>query len=184
LGQAFWKIFEEATIMIRKAEQADLPAILEIYNDAIINTTAVYAYEPQTLDNRAQWLREKAEQGYPVVVLEEDGQVKGFAAYGPFRPWPGYKYTIEHSVYVHPAHRGQGAGKRLMQEIIRLADQAGYATLIAGIDADNEGSITLHQKLGFVCSGTIHRAGFKFGRWLDLAFYQLDLTGPAEPVDG
>lgn len=169
---------------LRFALESDLPDILAIYNDAIVNTTAVYHYEPQTLDNRRQWYREKRESGHPVIVLEEQGRVVGFAAYGPFRAWPAYKYTAEHSVYVHRDFRGRGAGKLLLQEIVRLAEHSGVATLVAGIDASNGVSIELHRKLGFTHSGTIRRAGFKFGRWLDLAFYQLDLPGPEQPADG
>jgi L-amino acid N-acyltransferase len=170
--------------MLRKAQESDLPSILDIYNDAILHTTAVYHYEPQTLDNRLQWFRDKQEGGYPIMVLDDGGSVAGFATYGPFRPWPAYKYTVEHSVYVHRDYRGRGAGEGLLREIIRLAETSGYSTLVAGIDASNDVSIALHRKLGFVLSGTIRRAGFKFGSWLDLSFYQLDLAGPQEPTDG
>ncbi|MCD1257995.1 N-acetyltransferase family protein [Paenibacillus athensensis] len=169
--------------MLRRAEEADLRAILDIYNEAILQTTAVYHYEAQTPEARLQWFRDKRETGYPVLVAEVEGRIAGFAAYGPFRPWPAYKYTIEHSVYVHRDFRGRGVGKALLQELIRLAEESGYATLIAGIDATNAASIALHRKLGFTPSGTIRRAGFKFGQWLDLAFYQLDLAGPAQPTD-
>jgi phosphinothricin acetyltransferase len=169
---------------LRQAEEADVPAILDIYNEAIVNTTAVYHYEPQTLDNRLQWFSDKRESGWPVIVLEERGRVAGFATYGPFRAWPAYKYTIEHSVYVHRDCRGRGFGEALLRELIRLAEASGYATFVAGIDATNESSIELHRKLGFAYSGTVRRAGFKFGRWLDLVFYQLDLAGPEYPTDG
>lgn len=170
--------------MLRKAEEGDLPEILDIYNDAIINTTAVYSYEPQTLEDRLDWFRMKQENGYPILVMEDGGHIRGFATYGPFRPWPAYQYSIEHSVYVHKDYRGKGAAKLLMHEIINLAEMNGYATLIAGIDSTNQASISLHQRLGFSHSGTIRRAGYKFGKWLDLAFYQLDLSGPTEPIEG
>ena len=170
--------------MLRKAEESDLLGILDIYNDAIINTTAVYSYEPQTLEDRLEWFRSKQANGYPILVIEDGGHIKGFATYGPFRPWPAYKYTIEHSVYVHKDYRGKGAGKLLMCEIINLAEANGYATLIAGIDATNQASIALHKTLGFSYSGTIRRAGYKFGQWLDLAFYQLDLNGRFEITEG
>jgi len=163
--------------MIRKAEEADMVHILDIYNEAIVNTTASYAYEPQTLEDQLSWFHNKQRDGYPILVFEDNGNVEGFATYGPFRTWSAYKYTIEHSVYIHKNCRGKGAGKLLMQEIIKLAEMNGYATLVAGIDGANKASITFHQKLGFTYSGTIHKAGYKFGQWLDLVFYQLDLPG-------
>lgn len=170
--------------MIRKASEKDLKDILEIYNDAILNTTAIYAYKIQTLEDRKQWYEKKKQDGYPVLVFEEDDKVIGFATFGPFREWPAYKYTIEHSIYVHKDYRNQGIATKLMKEIIKIADKREYATLVAGIDAANEGSIKMHEKIGFKYSGTVTKAGFKFGKWLDLAFYQLNLTGPKMPLEG
>lgn len=170
--------------MLRNAAQADLADILEIYNDAILQTTAVYHYAAQSLESRVQWFRQKAEGGFPVIVAQEDGRAVGFATYGPFRPWPAYKYTVEHSVYVHKDYRGKGIGKRLLQEIVRLASEREYAMMVAGIDTSNEDSIALHRKLGFTHAGTIRKAGYKFGRWLDLAFYELELAGPQTPIEG
>ena len=96
--------------MLRRAKEADLPEILEIYNDAIIHTTAVYAYEPQSLENRLDWFRDKQEHGYPILVVADGGYVRGFATYGPFRAWPAYQYSIEHSVYT-PLHVFTSMGK-------------------------------------------------------------------------
>src|SRR5690606_19886045 len=110
------------------------------------------------------WFQTKEAAGFPVLVMEEEGRVIGFATYGPFRPWPAYKYTVEHSVYVHPAYRRRGVGRQLLQELIRIVDENGYGTLIAGIDSANRASIELHQALGFAYSGTIRRAGYKFGK--------------------
>ncbi len=169
--------------MIREANEKDLKDILEIYNDAILNTTAIYAYKIQTLEERKQWYEKKKQDGYPVLVFEENDKVIGFATFGPFREWPAYKYTIEHSIYVHKDYRNQGIATKLMKEIIKIADEREYATLVAGIDAANEGSIKMHEKIGFKHSGTVTKAGFKFGKWLDLAFYQLDLTGPKMPLE-
>ncbi|RPF53331.1 GNAT family N-acetyltransferase [Aquisalibacillus elongatus] len=169
--------------MIRKATENDLQSILEIYNEAILHTTAVYDYKPYSFDNRKQWFREKEEAELPVIVLEDDGEVVGFATYGPFRSRPAYKYTVEHSVYIKRSHSGNGRGKTLLKEIITVAEQNGYKMMVAGIDAANEGSIKLHQKLGFEHVGTVKYAAYKFGRWLDLAFYQLELPGPDEPIE-
>ena len=160
-------------------------AILDILNEAIVNSTALYDYQPRKPESMAAWFRAKADGRYPVIGLESDGgELLGFASYGVFRAWPAYKYSVEHSVYVAAAHRGKGLGRRLMQQLIAAAQQQGYHTLIGGIDVDNRVSIALHAKLGFVHAGTIRQAGFKFGRWLDLAFYQLLLPTPAHPLDG
>ena len=169
--------------MIRSATESDLEAILGIYNDAVVNTTAVYTYRPHTLEMRRQWFREHREAGFPVFVLEEDGVVAGFAAYGPFRPWPAYKYSIEHSIYVHREFRRRHIATRLMEKLLETAEAQGYATLIAGIDADNAASIRLHEQFGFTLAGKIVKAGYKFNRWLDLAFYQKLLSGPERPVE-
>jgi len=170
--------------MIRYAESTDLRAILDIYNDVIINTTAVYDYKPHTLEDRISWYEKKVGSGYPVLVFDENNRVIGYASYGSFRDWPAYKYTIEHSVHVHKDHRGKRVGSRLMKELIKIANEKGYATMVAGIDANNEVSIIMHKNLGFTCCGTIKKAGFKFGKYLDLAFYQCELRGPDGPIDG
>ncbi|MFJ5770459.1 GNAT family N-acetyltransferase [Psychrobacillus sp. NPDC093180] len=169
--------------MIREATPKDLMDILEIYNDAIVHTTAVYSYEPQTIENRKAWYEQKMNEGYPILVFELDNKVAGFATFGPFRPWPAYKYSIEHSIYVNKEYRKKGIGSSLLKEIISIAKEREYKTLIAGIDATNEKSIALHKNLGFVHSGTIDKAGFKFDRWLDLAFFQLELNGPENPIE-
>ena len=169
--------------MIRRAVERDLIKILEIYNDAVLNTTAVYTYNAQTLEERKLWFQKKTEDQLPVWVFEENNEVLGFATYGPFRAWPAYKYTIEHSVYVDTGFRKLGIGSALVKEIISMADERKYATIVAGIEALNENSIKMHVKLGFKYSGTIRRAGFKFGKWLDLAFYQINLLGPENPLD-
>jgi phosphinothricin acetyltransferase len=130
-----------------------------------------------------EWFAAKKRGGWPLLVDEEDGNIAGFATYGTFRDWPAYHYSIEHSVYVHEAYRGRGIATTLMKELISLADEAGYAIIVAGIDGDNDSSIALHQKLGFRYVGTIEKAGYKFSRWLNLAFYQLNLTGPSHPEE-
>jgi phosphinothricin acetyltransferase len=169
--------------MIREAVEKDLMDILEIYNDAILNTTAIYAYKPHTLDDRKQWYEKKKEDGHPLLVFEQNDKVIAFATYGSFRSYPAFKYTIEHSVYVHKDYRNLGVGKKLLKELIDIANRDEYATMVACIDSLNENSIKIHEKFGFKYSGTVTKAGFKFGKWLDLAFYQLDLTGPKKPLE-
>lgn len=169
--------------MIRESSEKDLKDILEIYNDAILNTTSIYTYKIQNLEEKKQWYEKKKQDGYPLLVFEKSGRVVGFATFGSFREWPAYKYTIEHSIYVHKDYRNKGIATRLMKEIIKIANEREYATLVAGIDAANEVSIKMHEKMGFKYSGTVTKAGFKFGKWLDLAFYQLNLEGPEMPLE-
>lgn len=160
-------------------------AILEIFNDAILNSTALYDYSPRTRHSMVGWFEVKERSGFPVIGIEDAaGALLGFASYGTFRAWPAYKYTVEHSVYVRQDHRGRGLGTTLVRELIVEAGRNDQHVLIGGIDAANAGSIALHEKLGFRHVGTLPQVGFKFGRWLDLAFYQLILQTPARPVDG
>jgi L-amino acid N-acyltransferase len=159
-------------------------AILGILNEAIVSSTALYDYQPRPKESMAAWFEAKAAGRYPVVGALEGGELAGFASYGSFRAWPAYKYSVEHSVYVHKAHRGKGVGSALMRELIAVARQQDYHCMVGGIDIANAGSIALHEKLGFTHAGTLRHAGFKFGRWLDLGFWQLLLDTPAAPRDG
>ena len=161
-------------------------AILEIFNDAIVNSTALYDYQPRTAESMVAWFEAKQKGGFPVIGLEDArGQLLGFASWGSFRAYPAYKYTVEHSVYVRNDQRGNGLGKRLMQALIAEAQARGNVhALVGAIDAANSGSIALHEKLGFQSVGLMPQVGFKFGRWLDLALYQLTLVTPEQPVDG
>lgn len=159
--------------------------ILVILNDAIVNSTALYDYKPRTPEMMRGWFEAKKKGDYPVVgAVTENAELMGFASYGPFRAWPAYKYTVEHSVYVAAGFRGQGIGKRLLREVIEAARGQDYHVLIGGIDSENIVSIRLHERFGFQLAGTVRQAGFKFGRWLDLAFYQLILETPSRPVEG
>jgi L-amino acid N-acyltransferase len=160
-------------------------AILDIFNDAIANSTALYEYKPRTMETMQTWFATKAANRFPVIgAIDDSGALMGFASYGSFRAFPANKYTVEHSVYVEKNHRGKGVSIALMKAIVSRAREADMHTLIGGIDAANEVSIALHEKLGFTHAGTIKHAAFKFNRWLDLAFYQLILDTPTHPVDG
>jgi L-amino acid N-acyltransferase YncA len=160
-------------------------AILAVFNEAIANSTALYDYKPRTKEMMTAWFDAKSKGNFPVIGAENDsGELMGFASYGTFRTFPAYKYTVEHSVYVDARFRGQGVGKSLLQETIATARRQDYHVLVGAIDAANAVSIRLHESLGFTHCGIIRQAGFKFGRWLDLAFYQLILSTPAEPRDG
>ncbi|WP_459617276.1 N-acetyltransferase family protein [Bordetella sp. 2513F-2] len=160
-------------------------AILAIFNDAILTSTALYDYKPRTMASMDAWFQAKSAGGFPVIGYEDaDGQLMGFASYGTFRAWPAYKYSVEHSVYVDARYRGRGLGEALLRHLVARARANDVHVMVGGIDAANGASIALHRKLGFVHAGTITQAGFKFGRWLDLAFYQLTLDTPAQPRDG
>ena len=162
-----------------------LPVIREILNDAIANTTALYEYAPRTEETMREWFAVRERDGIPVVGIEwEPGVLAGFATWGPFRPRAAYKYSIEHSVYVDERFRGEGVGRQLLQAIIAAAKKREIHMIIAGIDATNVASVALHSSLGFRCCGTVREAGFKFGRWLDLEFWQLILPTPTNPTDG
>lgn len=171
-------------IQIRTASENDLDDILEIYNDAVLNTTAVYDYEPHTLEMRRQWFRIKEAQGYPVFVAEENGRVVGFSSIGPWRAWAAYKYTVENSIYVAADQRGKGIGKLLLEPLVLAAAKLDMHTIVAGIDSTNKVSIKLHEGFGFIEVGHFMQVGYKFGRWLDLTFMQLVLKTPEQPVEG
>ncbi len=160
-------------------------AILDILNETIKNSTALYDYQPRPIESMVTWFQTKIDGNFPVIgAVNEAGQLLGFASYGSFRAWPAYKYSIEHAVYVHSNHRRQGVGLALMQQLMVAASKQQYHVMVGGIDMTNQGSIALHTQLGFTHAGTIQQAGFKFGRWLDLGFYQLVLVTPECPIDG
>ncbi|PCE33673.1 GNAT family N-acetyltransferase [Burkholderia ubonensis] len=167
------------------SEAEHAAAILEILNEAIVNSTALYDYAPRPPQAMAAWFATKRAGGFPVVgAVDASGRLLGFASWGTFRAFPAYKYTVEHSVYVHHEQRGRGLGERLLRELVRRARDAQVHVLVGCIDASNAGSIRLHTRLGFTHAGTLAQVGFKFGRWLDAAFYQLTLETPDQPQDG
>ncbi len=157
-------------------------AILAIFNEVIANSTALYEYQPRSMVVMAAWFETKRQGAYPVLgALDQDGTLMGFASYGQFRVFPGYKFTVEHSVYVAAAFRGSGLGRRLLEAIIQRARSQDYHTMIGVIDSANAASIALHQRLGFTRAGELRQAGFKFNRWLDVSFLQLLLDTPDSP---
>ena len=166
-------------------ESRHASAILDIFNEAIANSTALYDYRPRQPESMVGWFATKRAGGFPVIGVEDaDGTLMGFASYGTFRAWPAFKYSVEHSIYVHQDHRGKGLGRKLLEAIVARAEEQGVHVLVGAIDLSNSASIELHKRLGFEHCGTIKQAAFKFGRWLDLAFMQKTLATPLQPVDG
>ena len=161
---------------LRDATPTDLPGILAIVNYNILNSTAVYDYDPKTLADLQGWFDERHHAGLPILVAGKNDTIVGYGSYGPFRFKQGYRFTVEHSVYTLHGHSGKGIGRQVLLALIAKAKSAGYHTMIGGIDAENKGSIEFHKKLGFIETGTINEAGYKFDRWLDLTFMQLMLS--------
>ncbi len=161
-------------MLVRAAAEADLPGMLAIFNEIVRNSTAIYTEQEATLEDRRAWLAGRTAQGYPVLAATDaaDGSVLGYSTFGDFRPWPGYRRTVEHSVYVRADARGRGVGAALVEPLFGLAADLGKHVMVAGIDAANPASIRLHERLGFERVGHLREVGTKFGRWLDLVFMQ------------
>ena len=169
-------------MLIRDAGPGDIPAITSIYNEAVRNTTAIWNDKLVDVANRTQWLLDRQKQGYPVLVsVDEAGEVAGYASFGDWRAFDGYRHTVEHSVYVHVDQRGKRIGEALMLALIERAREIGKHVMVAAIESGNKGSIRLHEKLGFKHVGQMPQVGMKFGEWLDLTFLQLMLDDRAKP---
>jgi len=166
-------------MIVRDATSHDLPAILAIFNDVIATSTAVYRDDPVALEERQAWFEARKRAGYPVLVAEANGKVIGFSSFGEFRgAYSGYRHTVEHSVHVDKDARGTGAGAALLTALFPRAAAMGKHVMIGAIDAANAGSLRFHARLGFAQTGLLREVGFKFGRWLDLAFVQKTIAPP------
>jgi phosphinothricin acetyltransferase len=159
-------------IDLAEATEADLEGVIGIYNEVIANTTAVFASVPVTVDERRRWWQARTAQGYPVLIARDALGVAGFGSFGDFRAWPGYRFTVEHTLHVRADARGRGIGTQLLRALIARAGALGKHVMIAGVDADNAASIRLHERLGFTRAGRLCAVGYKFDRWLDLVFLQ------------
>jgi len=169
---------------IRDASEGDVEGITEIYNDAVEHTTASWNATTVDAANRLAWLVERRRVGHPVLVsIGADGKVLGYATFGDWRAWDGYRYTVEHSVYVRADQRGKGIGKALMLALINRARDLGKHVMVACVEARNIASIRMHENLGFEHVGHLKQVGAKFGGWLDLVFLQLTLDARAAPID-
>jgi L-amino acid N-acyltransferase YncA len=167
------RAFSEAPMILRDATAEDVPGILAIYNEVIATSTAVYIDDPVSLADRQAWFAARQAEAYPVLVATEGDAVLGYASFGTFRgPWPGFRYSVEHSVHIRNDQRGKGVGGLLIEPLIARAEAMGKHIMIGAIDADNAGSIRFHERFGFEISGHMKEVGFKFGRWLDLVWMQ------------
>jgi L-amino acid N-acyltransferase len=162
-------------MQIREAAHKDLSIILDIMNDAIVNTTSIYDCKTRSHEFVENWFARKRMDNLPVLVAEINGSAVAYGSYGIFRAWEAYKFSVEHSIYVQQEFQGLGIGRQLLIALIKRAKIDGFHTMIAGIDADNQKSYAFHQKLGFVEVGKFKEVGYKFDRWLDLVFMQLML---------
>ena len=156
---------------MRAACESDLTAILDIYNHAVVNTTATFDLTPRSVEAQQAWLASHVPP-HPVIVWEEDDQVLGWGSIGPYAPRPAYRFSGEVSVYVREDARGRGLGEALLRELIVVGAAEGLHTLVGRITEENEVSCRLAEKTGFVRIGVLEEVGYKFDRWLNVAVYQ------------
>jgi L-amino acid N-acyltransferase len=161
---------------IRPLKHADLEAVTEIYNEVLTHSTAIFRDTPTTPQEREAWWKAQCEKRYPVIVAEEDGKILGFASFGDFRSWPGYRFTVEATIHLCPEARRRGIGTVLLKELIAQARSLGKHMLIAGVDAENTASLGFLAKMGFEQTAHMREVGYKFGRFLDLKFLQYRLS--------
>ena len=171
-------------MQIRDAVQADFDQITATYNEVLTHSTAIYNDRPASVEDRIAWGKARLEQGYPVLVAAEGDRIAGFASFGDFRSWPGYRFTVEGTVHIHAEARGQGVGTELLKAITERAKMLGKHTMIAGVDADNVASLRFLERFGFVRAAHLREVGFKFDRFLDLIFLQYWLTPPTKRDTG
>lgn len=166
---------------IRDARPEDAESIASIFNEAVLNTTAIWMDDVVDIADRQDWIAAREARGYPVLVATEGGRVLGYASFGDFRPYGGYRDTVENSIYVHPDARGKGVASALLDALIDRARALGKHVVVAGITANNEASIRLHERAGFRETARMPQVGQKFGDWLDLVFMQLMLDERPQP---
>jgi phosphinothricin acetyltransferase len=165
------------TVFIRKAVREDCQGILDIYNEAVLTTTATYDYQPRTLDHRQQWFDDHEHTGFPIfVAADSSGRIVGWSALNRYHDRVGYRFTSENSIYIAEDHRGRGIGKLLLAPLIEAARDMSLHAIIAAIDGENAASIRLHAKFGFETVGHFKSVGFKFNRWLDVIYMELLLN--------
>ncbi len=170
-------------MIIRDAIEEDFAAITAIYNEVLLNSTAICADQPVTVAARIALWQTRKQQGYPTLVACDAERAIGFASFGDFRASSGYRFTVEHTVHVDASCRGRGAGSALVRALVPRATALGKHAMVGGIDAENTASLRFHERLGFERVARLKEVGFKFGRFLDLVFVQL-LIGGSQLVHG
>lgn len=162
-------------MIIRDAEEKDIEKINEIYNKAVKNLTVTFDTEPLSLTEQTKRYQKQKEEGYPIIVAENNGEVLGWASLSKWSEKEGYKYTVENSVYVEKDNRNKGIGKKLLEKLIQKAKEKEFKNIIALITEGNEVSIILHERYGFEKVGTLHKVGYKFDKFIDVDLFQLRL---------
>ena len=161
-------------IQIRPARLADLQVINDIYNHYVPCSTCTYQEEPETIESRHAWFASHGEL-HPITTAMIGREIVGWGSLSPFRERSAYRFTVENSVYVSHAHQRRGVGRALLADLIDRARIIGHHSIIAGIDAEQTGSIALHAAFGFRDVANLREVGFKFGRWLHVRCLQLML---------
>jgi L-amino acid N-acyltransferase YncA len=165
-------ILEGAGMEIRDAVEADFDGITAIYNEVLTHSTAIYNDRPAEVEDRIAWWRGRQAQSYPVLVAMDEEGVAGFATFGDFRPWPGYRFTVEGTIHIRSSARGHGIGSELLKELVARAKALGKHSMLAGVDSENAASLRFLERFGFKQVGYLPEVGYKFGRFLDLVFLQ------------
>ncbi len=160
--------------LIRPATEADLPAILDIYNEQVLNSTATFDVEPRSLAAQREWVKQFAPP-YVLLVAEEAGEVVAWGCLHPYHTRPAYRFTTEDSVYVHQDHRGRGVGRLILARLVETGRDNGFHSIMAGMSEGNEASVRLHASFGFTEVGIEREVGYKFECWLDVTWMQLML---------
>ncbi|KAG1467206.1 hypothetical protein G6F56_004537 [Rhizopus delemar] len=160
--------------VIREATEEDVPQLFEIFNERIINSTCIFAYDTVSMENRVSWMKDLKSKGYPLIVAaeKETNKAVAYACLGSFRPHPAYVLTSEISLYIHQKHQRKGLGATMLKELLRVGREMKFRSIIASITADNEGSILLFSKFNFQNMGVAHDSGYKFGKFLDVVFME------------
>lgn len=168
-------------MLIRDAVEADFAAITAIYNEVLTQSTAIYNDGPASVEERISWWRNRVAQGYPVLAAADGAQIHGFATFGDFRAWPGYRFTVEGTVHISSGARGRGVGTELLQAILARAKTLGKHVMIAGVDSENAASLRFLERFGFERAGHLREVGYKFDRFLNLVFLQYWISPPTRP---